>query len=162
MSVRHLLFWLVACIVFGLDRITKVWAETRLTLGRSVPGIEGWYEWTLYYNPGAAGGIFSGYVELLILISLAAAAGIILYVYKGAHDANLWLMLGLGLMLGGTAGNLFDRVMYHHVIDFINPVGETYIYNIADKAIRWGLYVSLVGLWLARRKVAKHNQNVVS
>ncbi|HEU4965728.1 MAG TPA: signal peptidase II [Bacilli bacterium] len=162
MSVRYLLFWLVTCIVFGLDRSTKVWAESHLSLGESVVGIPGWFEWSLYHNPGAAGGLFSGYVGVLILISLAAVVGILLYVYKGAHDRNLCLLTGLGLLLGGALGNLYDRIVYHHVIDFINPIDATYIYNIADKGIRWGLYLSLIGLWLARRRVAKHNQNMVS
>jgi signal peptidase II len=162
MNRKYLLFWLTACLVFALDRITKIWAETSLFLGDSVPGIPGWYEWTLYHNHGAAGGLLHGQVELLVFISVLALTLILWYLYKGNPNANWWIILGLGLMTGGALGNLFDRVFYHYVIDFINPVGRPYIYNIADKGIRWGLYLSLFGLWRTRKLVVNDNQNVVS
>jgi signal peptidase II len=149
-------------VVFALDRVTKIWAESRLYLGDHVAGIPGWYDWTLYHNPGAAGGLLHGHIELLVLISVLAIASILWYLYKGKPNANWWMILGLGLMTGGALGNLFDRVFYQYVIDFISPVDRTYIYNIADKGIRWGLYLSLFGLWRSRKRVVKNNQNVVS
>lgn len=162
MNKNLLVFWLSACFVFGLDRVTKVWAERTLALGEKVTGIEGWYEWSLYYNPGAAGGIFSGHVEFLITVSALAVFSLVWFMKKGVHDSNAWLQIGLGLMLGGALGNLFDRVFYHHVIDFINPIGESYIFNIADKGIRWGLYLGLVGLWLSRRNLKRAAKKQVS
>ncbi|TCP52893.1 signal peptidase II [Tumebacillus sp. BK434] len=155
MNKNLLAFWLSACFVFGLDRITKVWAERSLVPGEKVPGIAGWYDWSLYYNPGAAGGIFSGHTEFLITVSALAVLALVWYMKKGGHDGNLWLQVGLGLMLGGALGNLFDRVFYHHVIDFINPIGESYIFNIADKGIRYGLYLGLVGLIVSRRNLKR-------
>jgi len=160
-SKSYSLFWLAACFVFALDRVTKRWAEHSLRLEESQPGIDGWYQWTLHYNPGAMGGILSGQIGFLILISCLTVAFILWFVHKGPHNRNLWLMIGFGLMIGGALGNLFDRVLYHHVIDFIHPVGETYIYNIADKGIRWGLYLGLFGLWKSNRRLAKEKQNMV-
>ncbi|ASS75899.1 signal peptidase II [Tumebacillus algifaecis] len=158
MNKNLLVFWLSASFVFAFDRVTKVWAERTLTLGEKVPGIDGWYEWSLFYNPGAAGGIFSGHLEFLITVSALAVIALVGFMVKGRHDRNLWLQIGLGLMLGGALGNLFDRVFYQHVIDFINPIGESHIFNIADKGIHWGLYLCLLGLWLSRRKLNKAAQ----
>lgn len=158
MRKNYALFWLAASLIFALDRVTKVWAESTLSLGESVPGIRDWYEWTLYHNTGAAGGVLSGHVELLIFISVIAIAGILWFVHRGDHDANVWLLTGLGLMIGGALGNLFDRVCYHYVIDFIDPVSRDYIYNIADKGIRWGLYLGIFGLWRSRRRYIKEER----
>ncbi|PWK11590.1 signal peptidase II [Tumebacillus permanentifrigoris] len=162
MERNYLFFWLSACLVFAVDRLTKVWAERNLQLGDSVTGIDGWYQWTLYHNPGAAGGIWSGHSGWLALISILAVLGILWFIYRGPHDRNLLLLLGLGLMFGGALGNLYDRVLYAYVIDFIDPVGKTYVYNLADKGIRWGLYLSIIGLWCSGRTLAKESQNVVS
>ncbi|MFD2170854.1 signal peptidase II [Tumebacillus lipolyticus] len=158
MNRSQLVFWISTCFVFAVDRVTKVWAERTLQVGESVPGIDGWYDWTLYYNPGAAGGIFSGQLGFLIIVSSLAILALIWYMRKGQHDNNLVLQLGLGMMLGGAIGNLFDRVFYGHVIDFINPIDKSYIFNLADKGIRYGLYLGLIGLLLVswkRRRAAK-------
>ncbi|KEO83215.1 signal peptidase II [Tumebacillus flagellatus] len=162
MKGSYLFFWLTASLVFGLDRLTKIWAESTLTLGNSVVGLDGWYHWTLYHNPGAAGGLWSGHADWLALISILAGLAILWFIYRGPHDRNIWLLLGLGLMFGGALGNLYDRLFYQYVIDFIDPVGANYIYNLADKGIRWGLYLAVLGLWFSGKRLAKESQNVVS
>lgn len=162
MKGSYWFFWLSAVFVFGFDRLTKIWAQSALTLGDSVVGVKGWYDWTLFHNDGAAGGIWSGHTDWLALISIMAGVAILWFIYKGPHDRNRWLLLGLGLLFGGALGNLYDRLFYHYVIDFIDPVGANYIYNLADKGIRWGLYVSILGLWLSGKRLAKDTQDVVS
>jgi signal peptidase II len=149
MSRRGLLSGLMAAVVFALDRITKMWAVATLPYGEDVPGIASWVEWNLHYNPGAQGGMMSGQVEVLIAISAMATAALVWFVLWGPRKCNVWLQVGLGAMLGGTLGNLFDRVFYQHVIDFIHVVGSDVIFNVADKGIRWGLYCSFVGLLAA-------------
>ena len=161
---RAWLFWLSCLFVFGLDRATKEWAERSLPYHESVPGVEGLVQWTLLHNPGAAGGLLHGYVELLIAISTLAVLMIVWYAYKGPHDRNLCVLLGLGLMCGGTLGNLFDRIFFQYVIDFIDPIGGTFVYNIADKGIRWGMYLSLAGFVLAelRKLIEQRRKNMAS
>lgn len=157
------LFWLSCLFVFGLDRATKIWAESSLQLHESVPAILGAVQWTLMHNPGAAGGILQGYIELLIAISTLAVLMIVWYVYKGPHDRNLCLLLGLGFMCGGTLGNLFDRIFFQYVIDFIDPIGGNVVYNIADKGIRWGMYLTLAGFAVAElRRFVERRKNVIS
>lgn len=159
---KYRFFWLPVCFVFAIDRITKLWVSHTLRVGESVIGIPHWYRWTLYHNPGAAGGIFSDHLGVLIAIALVAVVGIVWFIYRGPHNANVWLFMGLGLMMGGAVGNLFDRLVFRYVIDFIDPIGGTYIYNLADKGIRYGLYLGLFGLWRSGRMIAKESKNVVS
>jgi len=146
-----MLFWLSASFLFGVDRYTKQLATAHLEPEERVTGIAGWYDWVLHYNPGATGGVFSGQSPLLILISSIAVLILIGFALRGGTNGSLWLMLGLGLMLGGTLGNLFDRILVGAVIDFIQPIGDNVIYNLADKGIRWGLFLSLFGLWRSQR-----------
>jgi len=156
MTWRHLFFWCTASVGFGVDRVTKIWAERTLPLDTPVPGLPG-YEWYLHYNEGAAGGLD---VPLGLLIGIGISAVLLLtwFAWAGRHDRNVWLLSGLGLMLGGTLGNLFDRVLLHAVIDFIHPIHDTVIYNVADKCIWWGLYLAVFGLWWSAVSATEQKQ----
>lgn len=149
---RFALNWyLLSLVVIILDQWTKWLAETNLTFLEPVPVIEPFLNWTLAYNYGAAfsfladaGGwqkwFFSG---MAILMSLF----LIVYLPKAPRKTKL-LSLGLALVLGGAIGNLIDRLLHGHVIDFIHvhyaDVWHYPIFNIADVGIFIGICIGVV------------------
>ena len=95
-------------------------------------------------NTGAAFGIFAGRVWLLSVLAILVG-GTFLLTFRSAIEHNRLLCLALGLILGGAAGNLIDRIRLGHVTDFI-AVGAWPRFNIADSAITVGLVLITVSL----------------
>lgn len=133
--------WLwVSILVLGLDRITKILAKTFLTFQEPHP-VMPFFNLTLSYNRGSAfsfldsqsgwQGYFFGSIAILVSI-------IILVVLKRSDAKQKWLNIAFALILGGALGNLWDRLSYGHVIDFIQwYAGNLYwpTFNIADSAV---------------------------
>ena len=136
-------WYALAVLVIVLDQYTKLLAESDLDYGRPVE-VFSWFNLTLQYNTGAAfsflsdaGGwqryFFSG-VALLISVAL------VIWLYTMPRSDKL-LAAALALILGGALGNLWDRLVLGHVVDFISVhYGGYYFpaFNIADAAISVG------------------------
>jgi signal peptidase II len=139
---------LAALAVFIVDRVTKVLFCKNLAEGQSVAVLPGMFHFSLVLNKGAAFGLLRGQNILLIASSLAAA-GIILYYFFVKKPKSPVLGIALGLILGGAAGNLLDRILFGHVIDFLDfriwPV-----FNIADSAITIGTAILIFVLFFKR------------
>jgi signal peptidase II len=131
----------IAALVFILDRIAKSAVIHYVSGGTSLPVLDGIFHITLVHNTGAAFGILRGGGWLFMLTSLAAIAAISFYALV-KKPVKKSLAISLGLVMGGAAGNLFDRILYGHVIDFLDfrvwPV-----FNIADSCITTGTAVIL-------------------
>lgn len=149
---RFALNWyLLSLVVIILDQWTKWLAETNLTFLEPVPVIEPFLNWTLAYNYGAAFSFLADaggwqkwfFAGMAILMSLF----LIVYLPKAARKTKL-LSLGLALVLGGAIGNLIDRLLHGHVIDFIHVhyanVWHYPIFNIADVGIFIGICIGVV------------------
>ncbi len=116
---------------------------------RVIDVIPGFFDLQCVMNAGAFSGWFRGWYWFLIIVSVAALAGIIAYVLYGRVHSRL-LVAALACIAGGTAGNLYDRVVYAAVRDFFHAYvsigGRTLTwpnFNVADAAICTG-----VGLWI--------------
>lgn len=131
------LFWFtiaIAVAVVLVDQLTKLWAVTNLTLDSSTPVIGDFIRFQLIYNSGAA---FSmGTNSTWVFTIIAAAAVVVICWYAWKVESRLW-MLALGLLLGGAATHLGDRLFrppafgQGHVVDFIG-YGNFFIGNVAD------------------------------
>ena len=156
---RALVWYILALVIVIIDQWTKWLAETKLTFHDPVPVIEPFLNWTLAYNYGAAfsfladaGGwqkwFFSG---LALLMSLF----LIIYLIKAPRKATL-LSFGLALVLGGAVGNLIDRLLHGHVIDFIHvhyaDVWHYPIFNIADVGISIGVLLIVIDMLFLEKK----------
>lgn len=144
-------WYLLSLFVIILDQWTKWLAETNLTFLEPVPVIEPFLNWTLAYNYGAAFSFLADaggwqkwfFAGMAILMSLF----LIVYLPKAPRKTKL-LSLGLALVLGGAIGNLIDRLLHGHVIDFIHvhyaDVWHYPIFNIADVGIFIGICIGVV------------------
>src|SRR5262245_12915908 len=155
-SSRTPYFFLVLVIV-GLDRWTKWLIHSRLLLNQTVLIIDGFFNITYVRNTGVAFGILDPVSlplksTLLALLSAAAIAGVIVYSWRTRVSKTL-LQVALNLILAGAVGNLYDRINYGYVVDFIEVYFRNYrwpSFNLADSAITVG--VGLLALELFRRE----------
>ncbi|AYD89598.1 signal peptidase II [Actinomyces sp. 2119] len=138
------LLWAVAGAVVVADQVTKAWALSALGDGARLPVVGDVLGLVLVRNSGAAFSLAAGYTWVL---SLVAVAVIVAIVRASRRLASTWWALVLGLVLGGAAGNLLDRLvrppgpLRGHVVDFID-YGGYFVGNVADIAI----VVAAVGL----------------
>ncbi len=131
-----LTFW-VAMIVVLIDQLSKYYIQLHFTLGSSLPVVPGLFHITYILNPGAAFGILENQRVFFIIIAVVML-GTIVYIYPRLPKGLPFLTVGVGLLVGGTIGNVIDRVQTGHVVDFFDfriwPV-----FNIADIAICIGV-----------------------
>ena len=152
-------WYLLSLVVIILDQWTKWLAETNLTFLEPVPVIEPFLNWTLAYNYGAAFSFLADaggwqkwfFAGLALLMSLF----LIGYLAKAPRQAKL-LSLGLALVLGGAVGNLIDRLLHGHVIDFIHvhyaDIWHYPIFNIADIGISIGVLLIVIDMLFLEKK----------
>jgi signal peptidase II len=132
-----LLFPITAAVVVTLDQLTKRWVEKAIPLNGSWPET-GFFRITHGENTGAAFGMFQ---DSRIILTIISSIGVIVVLYIALWFSRRFTflrwktsMLALGLILGGTVGNLIDRAFIGHVTDFIK-VGSWYDFNIADSSL---------------------------
>ena len=142
----------VAAAVFFLDRLTKAWIVARLpfeTYGEAngaIPVSRGFFYLVHVGNTGAAWSLLTGRSVLLAL--LAALTLLAIVVWRRALGLRERMpQVCFGLLCGGIVGNLVDRLLYHHVIDFIDLHFGSYVYptfNIADSGICVGVILYIL------------------
>ena len=161
---RNILIWqrdwiLFATIaaVFVADQLTKFAIKGTLRLGESWPA-EGLLRITHGSNTGTAFGLLPNQTLFLIFASIIAI-GFLVYFYRAYALPRPILRLAIGLQLGGAFGNLFDRVAFGAVTDFID-VGWWPIFNIADSSICVGMATLIIVLLLFDRRTDTDGQPI--
>ena len=139
----------VSSLVVIVDRLTKYVLFRNLSLGESVKVVPGLFHITLVLNSGAAFGLFKGRSVFFTVSTALVIVFICFYILRGGCK-DLLTLTALGLVLGGAAGNLIDRVLFGYVIDFLDfriwPV-----FNIADASITIGAFILAVRLIFNKR-----------
>jgi signal peptidase II len=142
--------WAIAAAVLVLDQLTKWLIVQRLpfpTYGEpgAIRVIRGFLYIVHVGNTGAAWSMFSG--QGVILAGLAVATLVAIVIWRRALGLRDRLaQICFGLLCGGIAGNLIDRLLHGHVIDFIDVHLGTYVYptfNVADSGICVGVIIYL-------------------
>lgn len=151
------LWYLLALVVVLLDQASKLWASSHIAYGASFE-ITGFLSFTLLHNPGAAFSFLSdaGGWQRWFFTALAAVVSLLLIVWiaKVASRSSRETF-ALVFILGGALGNLYDRVAYGYVIDFIVVHYRDYFwpaFNLADSAITLGAFVLIAEMFFTREK----------
>ena len=135
-----MVFSLTALLVVVTDQLTKIWIRSSLPLWQSIPD-RGFFQITHVRNTGAAFGLFPDQSFLLTIIASVGVVLLLVYVIfihrRFPYLDNVLGRFTLGLILGGTIGNLIDRLRFGYVTDFIS-VGIWPNFNIADSAVTVG------------------------
>jgi signal peptidase II len=131
----------VAALVFIADRISKGMVVSNVALGTEKPVLP--HVWiTNTQNPGAAFGVAQEATAFFLVASVVVTIGLVFYAAR--TPIGLWSGALLGLILGGTVGNGFDRLLHGTVTDFI-ALHFWPVFNVADSAISVGVVLLLIG-----------------
>lgn len=152
-------YYSLAALVLILDQLTKYYFNSTFELGESVDVIAPVLNWTLAYNYGAAFSFLAdaGGWQKWFFSGLAALVAIFLVIYlRGVPRQAKLLSAGLAMVLGGAVGNLIDRLIHGHVIDFIHvhyyDVWHYPVFNIADIGITMGVTLIIIDMLFLEKK----------
>jgi signal peptidase II len=152
----------IASVVVAVDQITKALIRASIPLYGKVVVIPDLLDLTHVRNTGAAFGMLNSVdfpfkTVIIALVATAALIGIGIYA-AGLSPHERVARLGLALILGGAAGNLIDRLVAGHVVDFVDVYWRDYhfwAFNVADSAITIGVTVMLADMIGLGRHVSK-------
>lgn len=150
--------WLSALVVV-LDQASKYWFEHNLSLYEQIVVIPDLFSWTLAYNKGAAFSFLAdqgGWQRwFFALIALGVSAVLVVWLQRLKSHERL-LAVGLALVLGGALGNLYDRVVLGHVVDFILVHWQDRwffpAFNLADSAITVGAGILILDMFINKKE----------
>ena len=156
MSSRWRIFFTTAAAVLALDQLTKLWIVKNLTLTSEIPVISGFFSIVSVRNRGAAFGFLNRsdidwQFWLFLAATLVAAWAIIMLVRKSGRAPLLWT--GLALVMGGSIGNLVDRIRMREVVDFLDFYfrdAHWPAFNIADVGICVGAGLTALAMLLGQ------------
>ena len=152
------LFWkgaAAALVVAGLDQLTKYWIvhQVKLPEKRQIE-ISGIFDLTYVQNYGASFGMLSGARWVLTALSVIVAAALLTWL----GGLKRWVAAtGVAFVVGGALGNLYDRIAYGYVVDFLDFSGLYFpwVFNVADAAINVGIAFILLDAYLTREQKPK-------
>jgi signal peptidase II len=132
----------VFLVVFA-DQFSKIWVQSNVNLMESIPVIKGIFHITYIQNPYSAFGLLKLHNNVFIIIALLIILVIIFFLRNKMVEQNRLVFFALIFILGGSLGNIIDRLRVGSVIDFLDfriwP-----IFNIADSAINIGLLLLVI------------------
>lgn len=137
---------IISIILLCIDQISKLLVVNLLTKNDSITIIKNFFYLTYINNDGAAFSILVGKRIFLILIAVLAIVMLIRYIKKNNIQNKLELV-SISLIIGGSLGNLMDRVVRGYVIDFLDFKIFNYnfpIFNLADTFIVIGVFLLLL------------------
>ena len=149
--------YLIILSIFLLDILTKNYIQNKIMYGDQVE-ITSFLSFVHFQNPGAAFSFLSdqGGWQRYFLIVISLLAVIYIPWLINQYKKNMLIVIGLLLILGGAIGNLYDRISYGYVIDFIYfHIAEFYwpAFNVADSAISIGVLLFLYGSFRSYKKI---------
>ena len=149
--------YLISLFVFLLDILSKNFIQKKIIYGEQVE-ITSFLSLVHFQNTGAAFSFLSdqGGWQRYFLIAISLLAVLYIPWLINQYKKNILIVIGLLLILGGAIGNLYDRVSYGYVIDFIYlHFAEFYwpAFNVADSAISLGVLLFLYGSFKSYKKI---------
>ncbi|UVE95042.1 signal peptidase II [Dietzia sp. B32] len=139
----------IAAVIILIDQVAKVLAVANLENARPVELVGDTVRLVLLRNPGAAFSMGTEFTVVLSIIATVVVAGLIWF-SRRVHSR--WWAWGLGLILGGAAGNLVDRylrapgILQGHVVDYVS-IGWWPVFNVADSCLVAGVIVVAVAVF---------------
>lgn len=149
--------YLISLFVFLLDILSKNFIQKKIIYGEQVE-ITSFLSLVYFQNTGAAFSFLSdqGGWQRYFLIAISLLAVLYIPWLINQYKKNILIVIGLLLILGGAIGNLYDRISYGYVIDFIYlHIDEFYwpAFNVADSAISLGVLLFLYGSFKNYKKI---------
>lgn len=149
----------LAALIIAADQLSKYWAVQ--IMGLRVPGdhieVSGVFDLTMVWNRGVSFGLFrspDGQETIRWLLALFSAVISVVLIVWVRKAKRVWSGVAIGLIIGGALGNLVDRVLLGHVVDFLNfeNIGFKWVFNVADAAINVGMAILLIEMFVTGDK----------
>ena len=154
----------VAAAVILVDRLSKIWVLNNIPLYEEIAPIPALYPYFSFLhsaNTGVAFGLFQGGSFIFTIIAGIAVIAIAIYSFRSGIQ-SLLMSISLGLMLGGAAGNLWDRLAYGAVVEFIKLQASDSLvwpmFNLADSAIVVGTGLLIIYFFLDERRIRREEK----
>ena len=153
------LAWLwLSLLVLVLDQASKLYFNNALSMYQQIVVIPDYFSWTLAYNTGAAFSFLAdgaGWQRWLFALIAVVVSGVLVVWLKRLGRGETWLAVALALVLGGALGNLYDRIVLGHVVDFIlvHWKNTHYVpaFNLADSAITVGAVMLALDMFKSKK-----------
>ena len=145
---------ILSIIFIIIDQVSKIIVVNNLTNNKSIEVIKSFFYLTYTNNKGAAFSILTGRRILLILVAFIVIGVLIYYVRKNKIEGKV-NKIALSLVIGGSIGNLIDRILRGAVIDFIDVKIFGYnfpIFNLADTFIVIGVFLLIIEMFRKEHK----------
>ena len=144
----------IAALAFGIDQTVKAWVELRLPFQEPVELLP---FLALYrtFNTGVAFSMFAGWGGVPLAVLSVLVVGFVLWLAARTEKGQVWARTGFALVIGGALGNLADRVLLGHVIDYVlfhTPIWSFAVFNLADAFITVGAGLVILEEFLAWRR----------
>lgn len=144
--------------VIVLDQLSKFYIQKTMKLHQTIKVIDGLFDITYVLNKGAAFSFLAdkpaAFTAPFFIIISVIAIGIIGFLFYQTKKNDYVSLIAFGLLLGGSIGNLIDRIRYGAVTDFLDFYIQQYhwpAFNVADSAITTGISLFLFSLIFARK-----------
>ncbi len=137
--------YLISIIGLLIDLFSKIYIINNLLVNDSKTVIKDFFYITYVQNQGAAWGILSNKISLLLFITIIFIILFIYYIEKS--ELKRYEEIAYGLILSGVLGNMLDRIFRGYVVDFLNfyIFGYDYpVFNLADSFIVIGIIIIIV------------------
>lgn len=148
-----MLFYGISILVVFLDQLIKYFVDKHLVYGQSLPIFNGFLQFTYVRNTGAAFSLFVGFSPYLIVVGALAAIIVVFFHYR-LPSKDLYLQMSLAFILGGSLGNLLDRIIRSFVVDYIDILIWP-VFNLADIMINVGVIMIAIKLFDKRETEVK-------
>jgi len=155
---RDIVFAAIALLVVAADQLSKWWIVSNLAVGETLVNY-GFFRVIHVQNTGAAFGIFQGHPLIFTIIDFLGIAVLLFLVLflsrRWPFLDRMWVRSGVGLILGGTVGNLIDRLRVGQVTDFLDfKIWPTF--NVADASITVGVIILIFCIIFLYKPSEKH------
>lgn len=142
--------YVIATLLAALDQWIKWQIVTHFVQGQSVRVWPGVLELLYARNPGAAWSMLTNQRAFLIAVAVLVCAAIVFVDRKFGRQKPM-LKIALGLLMGGAAGNLIDRIVRGYVVDYVYvQLIHFPVFNLADSAVVVGVAMLVVRAWIVR------------
>src|SRR4030088_212152 len=146
--------------LYFLDQLTKAYVLWSITYGGDRDVIPGFFKLVHVTNTGAAFGSFKGNNMFFVVLSTLALFFVVVLLLRRNRVPDAWRDISLALLLAGVLGNLTDRLLYGHVIDFLLfdlhvPLAHPWpAFNVADSCISVAVVLFIIhSFWKEKPRV---------
>lgn len=147
-KLKHINYLIIAFFSsFLLDIITKELVTLKMGINQSIPIFDNIFKLTYIKNTGIAFGMFQNFSNILLVVSILVFGFVIYFIITNKFQKKI-VNVAFGMILGGATGNIFDRIRFNAVRDFldfgINSNLRWPIFNIADSVVLIGVFLILI------------------